>query len=75
MNNLVKSTISGTHRVHAPTGDFKPVCGGGNGARSANWQEDIGAVTCLRCITILKKRATPPPEKNSEPATELTYDI
>lgn len=61
MNNIVKATIHGAHRVHASNANHAPVCGGGNSARQANWQEDIGGITCLRCISIIASRATPPP--------------
>lgn len=65
MNNLVKSTMHGRHRVHASTANHAPVCGGGFQARTANWQEDIGGVTCKRCLTILENRNTPPRRINA----------
>lgn len=33
-----------------------PVCGGGNSARSAEWQTDLGEPNCRRCLAILKRR-------------------
>jgi hypothetical protein len=41
------------HRVHASTPDHKPICGGGNSARTAQWQETIMDPDCKRCIKIL----------------------
>jgi hypothetical protein len=72
MNNLVKATIHGSHRVHAARVGGGVVCGGGNGAKTANWQEDIGAVTCLRCLAILKRRASTQ-EQAHEPALLETH--
>lgn len=63
MNPIVKATIHGSHRVHASNANHAPVCGGGNSARHANWQEDFSGITCLRCLTILQRRATPPPRE------------
>ncbi len=66
MNSLVNSGVKfrskSPPRRHEPTADFRPVCGGGNGAKTAQWQEDIGEPNCAACAAIsyrLKHKAQP----------------
>jgi hypothetical protein len=57
VNSLTKNSKSLSQRTHAATAQHRPVCGGGNGARKAGWQEDFAAPNCKRCLTILDRRA------------------
>ena len=41
-------------RVHVAKG-LRPLCGGGKGARLANWQWDLGDHNCKRCKAILER--------------------
>lgn len=54
-------------KIHS-TVDGRPVCGGGNGARKAQWQIDIGPSTCVRCNQIANRkiaRNSPPPIRSA----------
>jgi hypothetical protein len=53
VSGIVKATNHGRHVVHAMSKAGKPVCGGGNGAKKADWQEDLGEPNCDRCLLIL----------------------
>lgn len=45
------------HKRHRMMADGKPLCGGGNGAKSAHgWQEDITPANCEACNTIWERR-------------------
>ena len=56
VNSITKSTKTGLHRVHAVNANHAPICGGGNSARSAQWQEVIIEPDCRRCLKILEFR-------------------
>lgn len=56
VNAITKNTKTGKHRVHIPASGGTPLCGGGNSARSAQWQEVIIAADCRRCLSIQKRK-------------------
>ena len=54
---LLAITKGERRKVHAPTEDHKPLCGGGYGGKSVHaWQEDIGEVSCEACRNIIQQR-------------------
>ena len=57
MNPITKNTKTGRHRVHIANANHAPLCGGGNSARSAQWQEVIIPADCRRCLKIQERRA------------------
>ncbi len=57
--NITKNTKTGHHRVHAGNANGAPVCGGGNSARSAQWQQVIIEPDCQRCAQILIRKNQP----------------
>lgn len=68
MTFIVKNPHS---RVHATTGT-RPLCGGGHGGRSVQWQQDIGPSTCKACAKVALGKNTrlsaPPPVGAAAPA-------
>jgi hypothetical protein len=54
---ITKNTKSGSHRTHVANSKKRnqPVCGGGNSARSAQWQEVFTEPNCKRCLTIIER--------------------
>ena len=56
MNCIQKNTKTGQHRVHVSNANGAPVCGGGNSARKAQWQEVILEANCARCQAIINQR-------------------
>jgi hypothetical protein len=60
--NIIKNTKRGCHRIHVLNG-LVPLCGGGHGARAAQWQEVILEPDCKRCLAILEKRNNKPKDK------------
>jgi hypothetical protein len=50
--NITKPHPKKHLRVHA-SAEMKPLCGGGNSARAASWQLDIGECNCKACLKIL----------------------
>jgi hypothetical protein len=68
MNYLVRNYTAGRlPKVHILSAAGVPLCGGGNGARAAQWQREIGPCNCRACKTILNRKSktqnllTPPP--------------
>lgn len=54
--NLTRATRRIAVRKHLRTHaayEGKPLCGGGNGARSVNWQLDLAPCNCKACQKIL----------------------
>ena len=60
---ITKETKTGHHVVHTLSLDGRPVCGGGNSARSAQWQTTMEEPNCRRCATILRLRSNPQPKE------------
>ncbi len=60
MSAITKATQHGRHVAHATNADGNAVCGGGNGAKKANWQQDLGEPSCARCLLILAMRTILP---------------
>ena len=60
--NIVKNTKRGKYRIHAANSNYAPICGGGNSARGAQWQEVILEPDCQRCAQILQRRSNPQPK-------------
>ena len=60
--NITKNTKRGCRRVHILNG-LVPLCGGGHGARAAQWQEIILEPDCKRCLAIIEKRNHKPKDK------------
>lgn len=69
---LTKTAGNKTRRIHTAvgngqTGSVRPICGGGNGGKSTQWQEDMaGPCTCDACQAIenrarIKHSISPPP--------------
>jgi hypothetical protein len=62
---LTKLAPSGHRRIHAAHMEkSRPLCGGGNGGRSVQWQQDIGPCDCAACRAIQARNPesfTPPP--------------
>lgn len=56
VNAITKNTKRGRHRVHAVNANHAPICGGGNSARSAQWQEVLLEPDCRRCLAIQKRQ-------------------
>lgn len=65
---LTKLVASGRRRIHIAHGEAtRPLCGGGHGARSVQWQTEIGPCDCAACAKIALGQkaqisAPPPPE-------------
>lgn len=62
---LTKLVRSGRRRIHLavpatsnlqPATSVRPACGGGHGARSVQWQTDIGPCDCAACQSIAQKK-------------------
>lgn len=51
--NITKNARRGKFRVHVEI-DGRPACGGGCGARSAEWQQVMIQPDCQACAKILK---------------------
>jgi hypothetical protein len=63
---LTKLVTSGRRRIHtAHTELARPLCGGGCGGRSVQWQQEIGPADCAACAKIVQGRnpqiQQPPP--------------
>lgn len=56
MNSLVKVGRNKRYKVHAAR-DGRPLCGGGNSARRASWQLDLGDCNCRVCLALLARPA------------------
>jgi hypothetical protein len=62
VNAITKNCRHGRHRIHLAQGladepsALRPLCGGGNSARGAQWQEVLIEVDCRRCRQILERR-------------------
>lgn len=63
--NIVRNSTKKKFRVHAPNANHAPVCGGGNSARGAHWQETFEEPNCKRCEKILNKRKEQNANSNS----------
>lgn len=61
MSTLTRDTNRA--KRHIAGADGRPLCGGGHGARSAQFQVDLGDdVNCAQCSVIdYRQRNTPPP--------------
>lgn len=65
--NIQKSSVRREFKVHVPDESsvpIRPACGGGRGARSAEWQLTMAAVNCERCRKIMCLGATASPGNN-----------
>ena len=67
VNAITKGTKTGQHRVHTSNSNGAPLCGGGNSARTAQWQEVILPPDCKRCEQILTKRKERHANRDQEP--------
>jgi hypothetical protein len=54
--NITQNATRRKYRIHSTNANGAPVCGGGNAARTAQWQQVILATDCQRCAQILKRR-------------------
>lgn len=75
MNCIQQNTKSGKElRVHQSNENGAPICGGGNSARSAQWQEVLIEANCARCRTIVEQKNTPMKigSPKSKPAAEIS---
>ena len=70
MNPITKNAKRGRHRVHVANTNHAPVCGGGNSARSAQWQEVILEPDCQRCLAIQKRK-----REQCDTASQPEYSI
>jgi hypothetical protein len=69
VNSITKNTKRGKHRIHAVNAYRGPVCGGGNSARSAEWQEVILEPNCRRCAAILQR------QRDTAQANAINYQL
>lgn len=54
--STISKAVRGKVRRHAVADNGKPICGGGHGAKQADYQIDLGDdVDCEPCLTILEK--------------------
>lgn len=56
-------------KIHASNQANRPVCGGGYGGRSVQWQFEIGPHTCAACTIILNKQHERKKHDHPETAT------
>ena len=56
VNSIEKGTKTGKHRIHISNANGAPLCGGGNSARNAQWQETMLQPNCKRCASIQYRR-------------------
>src|SRR5579863_8681867 len=54
--NIHKTSGGGRKKIHLSSPERRPVCGGGNSARSAQWQECILEANCRRCLEIRERK-------------------